>query len=267
MSADNDKIKDRVRKLLNLANDAGAFEGEIDNALRFARRLMLEHNITENDLGKPLDPHEEAARAEYAQADAFTHGENLSLWESTLMSAVCRLIGTVSSYRTRDKFQKKTGIGTLSFGPDGQPLDCTRIVFYGPLEDAKDACSLFHEWTHVIASMGRLKFGGCFRGDGRSYCEGFSRGLLEIVTKIKEEERREISYESTGRALVLRGSLDLMKAKKMLGKQWLLKSQGIKLRHTSRQGNRNNGEAFGAGMADGRKSNFSRARTLKIGRG
>jgi len=47
---DTTRIKEKIRKLLNLAEDDGAMEGEINNALNFARRLMLQHNISEEDI-------------------------------------------------------------------------------------------------------------------------------------------------------------------------------------------------------------------------
>jgi hypothetical protein len=266
-SADNDKIKDRIRKLLNLAKDSAAYEGEIDNAMRFARRLMLEHNIAEGDLETPSDPHEAAAREEYMQAEAFTQSENFSTWEGILMSAVCLLIGTIGDYRTHQKATKKTPLGTVSFDEKGKPKVGTKVVFYGPAEDARDGAAIFEEWAHVIATMARLKFGGCFRGEGRSYAEGFAYALKKNMEAIQKEERKEIEYQSTSTALVLRNSLSLMEAKKKRGAEWLRKDQGIHLRHSSGRGNHNDPGAFAAGCADGAKSNFSRARTLKIGGG
>ena len=41
MSDDTDRIKERIRKLLQLAGDDAAMGNEIENALRFARRLTL----------------------------------------------------------------------------------------------------------------------------------------------------------------------------------------------------------------------------------
>ncbi len=265
MSGDNEKIKDKVRKLLNLANDSGAFDGEIENAMRFARRLMLQHNITEEELGSPRDPHEVAAETEYAQADAFSLGSNISNWECLLMSAISKLVGTVGAYKTSETRTKITTYGTIIFDTNGKSQEGKRVVFYGPAEDARDASELFAEWVHVIATMARLKYGGCFRGDGRSYAEGFAQALLLSVQNIQKEEVKEIAAESTGRALVLRNAFGLIEAKKARGAEWLRQELGIKLRKTSGHGNRNNPSAFGAGMSDGKKSSFTRARNLKIG--
>ncbi len=44
------KVLDKVRKLLSLANNAGATEGERDNAMRMAHALLAKHNLSEDDL-------------------------------------------------------------------------------------------------------------------------------------------------------------------------------------------------------------------------
>lgn len=41
----SENVMDKIRKLLRLANDAGATEHERDVALTFAQKLMLQHNI------------------------------------------------------------------------------------------------------------------------------------------------------------------------------------------------------------------------------
>jgi len=56
-----DNVKDTIRKLLNLAENDGAADGEIDNALRFARRLMHQHHLSEEDIDRS-DPDSKAAR-------------------------------------------------------------------------------------------------------------------------------------------------------------------------------------------------------------
>lgn len=41
-----DKIINRIKKMLALANDAAAAEGERDNAMRMAYNLLAKHNLT-----------------------------------------------------------------------------------------------------------------------------------------------------------------------------------------------------------------------------
>lgn len=262
MSDDSEKIKVKVRKLLNLANDSAAFEGEITNALRFARRLMLEHNISPDQLGKPQDPHEQAASVEYGAGSAFTYHQKSTFWETVLLNAISNLVGTVGNYRVVGLQPKKDELGLIIFNTQGHPELGTQIVFYGPAEDVRDAVDLFKEWTHIIVTMARLKFGGAGSMKGKSYCEGFVEALYKSVDRIRVEEATPPS--GTGKNLVVVRATDLMAIKKDLGKKWVEKNRGVKLRQTERVVNKQDPEAYGVGIADGKKADFEHKRTLKL---
>jgi hypothetical protein len=45
-NSEKDRVLARVKKMLNLANDAGASEGERDNALRMAHATLAKHNLS-----------------------------------------------------------------------------------------------------------------------------------------------------------------------------------------------------------------------------
>jgi len=274
---DMDKIKNKIKKLLNLAENDGAFDGEVDNALRFARRLMLRHNVTQADLEEAKDAHEIAADAEavdYGRVAAFTLGANLSQWESTLAHSICQLVGTVQFYRESGKFARRTPHGTVDFSK-GEPSTATRLQFYGPEEDARDATDLLNEWSHIIVSMARMKYGGAFKGSGREYAEAFTYALYQKVEKIRQEEKTAIANEQkllaageTTRctALMVRNAGALMLAKKNKGTDWLAKECGIKLSKSSRSSGSTiyDGDARAAGRADGNKADFSHARKKKL---
>lgn len=267
---DMEKIKDRIKKLLNLAEDQGAFDGEVDNALRFARRLMLRHNVTQEDLEEAKDAHEAAADAEaveYGRVEAFTLGANLSNWENTLAHSICKLIGTVQFYREAGKHYKRTVHGTIDYSR-GEPSTATRLQFYGPAEDARDAIELLEEWSHIIVSMARMKYGGAFKGSGREYAEAFSYALHDKVRKIEREERQQLELPTTTRctALMIRNAGQLMLAKKNRASDWLRQECGIRLQ----KGTRSSGStiydegARAAGRADGDRADFSHARKKKL---
>lgn len=257
---DTDKIKDKIKKLLNLAENDGAFDGEVDNALRFARRLMLRHNVTQEDLEEAKDAHEVAADAEavdYGRVSAFTLGPNLSQWESTLAHSICQLIGTVQFYRESGKFARRTAHGTIDYSK-GEPSTATRLQFYGPEE----------EWSHIIVSMARMKYGGAFKGSGREYAESFAYALYQKVEKIRQEEKTAIAAGETTRctALMVRNAGALMLAKKNKASDWLAKECGIKLSKSSRSSGSTiyDGDARAAGRADGNKADFSHSRKKKL---
>lgn len=265
-----DKIKDKIKKLLNLAENDGAFDGEVDNALRFARRLMLRHNVTQEEA---KDAHEVAADAEavdYGRVSAFTLGPNLSQWESTLAHSICQLIGTVQFYRESGKFARRTAHGTIDYSK-GEPSTAARLQFYGPEEDARDATELLEEWSHIIVSMARMKYGGAFKGSGREYAESFAYALYQKVEKIRQEEKTAIANEqkllAAGEtALMVRNAGALMLAKKNKASDWLAKECGIKLSKSSRSSGSTiyDGDARAAGRADGNKADFSHSRKKKL---
>ena len=51
----NNPILEKVKKLLALANNSGASEGERENALRMASGLLAKHNLDMADLDKHLE--------------------------------------------------------------------------------------------------------------------------------------------------------------------------------------------------------------------
>ncbi len=50
MTTDNEKVLDKVRKLLALANNEAASEGERDNAMRMAHKLLTMHQLEMADV-------------------------------------------------------------------------------------------------------------------------------------------------------------------------------------------------------------------------
>lgn len=291
---DLDKIKRQLRGILAKAEDgSGATEAEAEAAMEFARRMMLRHQLTKADLKgeEERTPSEIAADTEYDTVDAFTAGGNLSTWECFLSNAVENLVGTVQSYHG-GKAGRRSATGNLEFDSKGQPKVVSRLVFYGPAEDCRDASELFMEWSMTISALARLKHGGCFRGPGRSYAEGFASALYEKTKKIKRRELAQISAAKGGlidgewddqanleqlqqemaeaeaagcTALVVVKANELMLAKKQRGTDWLREEKGVHLQSSgSRSVGRHHGDAFNAGRAAGRNADFNRNVTKKL---
>ncbi len=265
------EAKKTIKDLLNRAEDDASADLEIEAALKFARRLMLRHNISEEDLEDPQDPHEIAADTEYGQTDAFPFASRLTQFEINLGHAVCNLVGTVNWYRVSGSHTKKTRHGTVVFGDDGHPRKViSKCVFYGPVSDCNEAADLFEEWSTVIATMSRLKHGGFVRGSGRSYVEGFSMALYDKVKKINNDELRDLeANEGMTKDIVLLGQArEVMKAKKDRAEEWLKEEQGL----TLTKGGRGKGQqdrdwnAYDQGRTDGDKADFSRREKAKTDR-
>lgn len=268
MSINIEAIKSKIQKLLNLAHDDAASLNEADNALRFARRLMLNNNVSESDIAelKSKDPHEVAADVEYGTADFWSMGKSLSTWESTLAHAIADLVGTVKWFYRANQ-TKRTKAGLIQYDEKGRSKESTKLIFYGPEEDCQDAQALLAEWWILIAALARVNYGGCLRGEGRSYAEGYAQALYSKVHNIKHEERKVIANApgEGGYALIVVTANAIMEAKREKAVDFLEKEHGIKLgRGRSKRAGKNYGDAYGHGSSDGKSAEFTRERKRKI---
>lgn len=246
MTEEIDSIKSTIKKLLNLANDPAAFNGEAENSLRLARKLMLKHNIKEDEIR--IDPENTDRKTVYGSMDVFTFGRDMAKWEGVLLQTICKLVGTVQGYRNSNRQGKSVNEKT------GKTH--TRLTMYGPLSDVQDAVEIFEEWARIIVTLAKIKTGSWVREGGRSYCEGFVFSLWEKVTQIFKEEEAEIS---TGKSLVVRDAKAIMAQKIREGNAWLTTQKNVRLRAARTHTNRGDDpEMFHKGRQDGQNADFSR---------
>lgn len=255
------RIIEKVHKLLNLK--AGSdFEGEINAAVAGAQRLMQEHAISEAELAESREKigTPEDAQVEYGRKHTFTQGSNLSRWESSVAHAVATTVGSVKWYQNKRCIRHNDA----GFLVKGKSRTAARITFYGPAEDVALACDLQDDISTTIATMGILKYGGSFRGDGLSYCDGFAQELYTISNESAKAERVADAHNITT-ALALR-TTQLAQEKRRKGELWLRNTEGIKLSKGSGYGGYNrNGEAHANGRNDGRAHGMTATRRAKLG--
>jgi hypothetical protein len=270
MCADRERAKQIIRNLLNVAEDDAAAEGEINNALAFARQLMLRHQIDEGDVAKPKDEpqrsvHERAADCQYAKERADILSSKKVYWQFMLAKQLCRLIGTIRHYHDPSVRTVKVD-GRVQFNKNGSARRAIGVVFYGPAEDVQDAVSLFQEWTEVIMAMARLRYTGVTRGAGRDYCEGFCRGIEAKLDDMLDAEDRKLNHTNGCKDLILADARALMVAKREQAKHYLSNECGIRLRTGAARSNYRSwdGNAFQNGKSDGKRANISRQRKPKI---
>ena len=101
----NGNIVERIRKLLRLARNKGATEGEAANALAMAQRLMLKHNI--DNVEEKVE--EVAVRGDWHKFDVDKK------WQQCLVSAVAKLFNCRS-------LQSGTGNGVQFIGKPSNVL-------------------------------------------------------------------------------------------------------------------------------------------------
>ena len=252
--SDIGKIKDRIRKLLNVAEDDAATDGEIENAMRAAQSLMAAYKLTEADC-----PADTARPTTYGEQRCYAAGSNLSNWESYLMHFCCDFVRTAQFYYCHG-VAKVLPSGIVQRDDTGAPICGTRITVYGPTEDVAIAVELFQELQQTIIAMARLRYGGVFRGDGRAYAEGFAHGLRERLRVVQRQLQAPAAGGNgqAGTALMVRVNA-IAQQQRDEGSQWL-KQQGVTLRSGRRSGNYNDPGAFARGRAAGKAADVSAGR-------
>lgn len=245
-----DRIKDRVRKLLNLASNDAAAEGEIENALAFAQRLMDEHHIRESDVVAEIANDFDVAKEKMDRVSAYVDGARLARWEKTLSLAVAAACG-VGVYQERAQTVRDDH-GIIVRNDKGQPFRAASFRYYGIADECRMASELFSEMAATIMSMARLKYNTVYRGEGRSYAEGFATALHRRC--VQEQKAR-----ANTTAIVIRD-------KQALAKRWLADECDVQLvSASSGAGGRHYGSAYDNGRADGRRASMSPNRRQYLG--
>ncbi len=259
----NDKIVDRIKKLLAMTGEAGATEGEIANAVGRAQKMMNEHHLTEADLNhEPQTDYDKVKPEDFTRQSAYV-SRQIYAWEQRLASFVSSFVGVELYQNENIELVRKHGI--VQFDEKGKPKEGKSFVYYGVPEDAAIAVELYGELRSTIATMAIARFGGCYRSEGASYSEGFVSGLFTKIAKAKDENKR-LAVSSTALVLIARRD-DLVKYKMDLAKDWLAESIGIELcKGGGRPGSRvgNSQAARKAGFVDGQNSTVSANRSKKL---
>jgi hypothetical protein len=235
-TVDRARVIDRVRKLMAF-NDQTATEAEVENAMSLAARLMEQHAIDRADV-------EDAAAGSGGGASGTTRtrGEsalarNLARWEGALAAAVEQAVPGVSHYVDADETQDPFGSSTQRQ---------TFIVWYGPDQAVHVATLLFDETRLIIATLAGRLYGGCYRGRGRSYAEGFAGALYRRILR----DRQASADAERVSAIVLRDEA--------ANREWLAEEHDVELfRRPRSRGGRHFADAYDHGRRDGEEHEFT----------
>lgn len=246
MMMDNNRqvIVDRIKKLLGLAADNAAHNGEIENAMEAASRLIRDYQVEQSELDAASPEREES----YGDTFAPFTTANSTPWMGALAQAVAMSVGSVQCYRCH---------AAVTSGAFGKPESRAGVKFYGPEADVMLARAIFEEWLQTIATIAYGRYGGIARGDGRNYCLGFVSALTNIAQNLYRPT------PETGTAIV--PVAQALEVKRVKGSEWL-RSTGVRLRTGSRTTGVTNHNAYASGRSDGANSGFGRApRTSSLG--
>lgn len=197
--------KAKVRKLLKLARDEGAMEGEVENAMRFARQLMDKYNLTEACVAIDEDPEGEKTMENMTVGDAYpTHSYMFGFaW------AVCTVTDTAWYIMTSYSGKKS-------------------VRFYGLPHDVQVACELF-DAVHTTAWAMSRAHGREVKREGlavlpkeiercrRSYLRGMSQRLQERAREMTQESKddKDTGTQTTAIIVVKDAALSLYAEKKL----------------------------------------------------
>lgn len=240
------KIVDRVRKLLNLAEDGGATNGEIENAMKMASDLIAKYQIEKTEL--------EASEEEVTEE---TYGKTFvdlktrrSPWMGFLAMAVASAVGSVGVYQGSQMIKK---------GVFGREEKANGYTFYGPDADVALAREVFEEWLAVIATIATGRYGSPFFGDGRAYSIGFASEL----SKLARDLYKPSTYSGSTDIVPVANALAVKRTK---ADAWLSKN-GPRLSRSGGKVSLGSGSrgAYQQGQSDGRNSGFKVTPTKGLG--
>lgn len=264
-----DTIKERVRKLMAVANDGNAPEAEIDSAMRLAAKLLDQHHIDASEIGQEGKDEDLKMGRTFATSQA----SKFSTWEGVLGHAICKLFGCVQHYLSNDKAPIRAN-GFIQVDKDGSPKYGKKLCFYGPAVESAEAASLFQEWSASIATMGVARWGGCFRGDGGAYCYGFATALRNKAYQIDKDRQQiqarpvvllagtvESGNQST--AITLSGRYEILRD---MGKTYLKTEHNVDLHNRGGGSGYANtgGDAYREGRQHGTSAHFGRSAKRKM---
>lgn len=228
---DIEAIKERIKKLMRVANDGVATDTEIETALGAAARLIDANHLDKAD----FTAEEKAREDKMGQAMGKTASPKFHRWETHLASAVEELFGCVKCYLDSTPVPLRVnGIVQFYTGKYKHQMKTVRqICFYGPDIEAQEAAALYTEWAQSVATMGLIRWGGAFRGDGEAYCQGFVDSLyrkaaeLNVARRLTQAKPLNVlpGVQSTAITLTERYGALIERAQ-----TWMKEEQGVKIR-------------------------------------
>lgn len=229
------RILARVRKMLALAGNEGATEGERDNALRMAHATLAKHNLELAEVeaaGKPQTEKRDIVKREY-------YGRPWARTASRAIADMCFCFYLIT--------------------PAKQASQCVNW-FIGRESNAISAAELA-EW--VVRSIWKeAQFRARSLGEGNEYARNFASAATAAVAARCEALKKAATATSTesapGTALVLANHYQVERVKN----QEHLASEGIKLRNiASTRKALNNAHALNSGREYGQSINLNRSVT------
>jgi len=177
------KIRDRIRKLLNMAGDAGS-PNEAAIAAKRAKALLAEYNLSEADVIAGDMSAEDFREAGVGKAMA-----RYPVWMNILGPAIAQYTGCHSIFK-------------VSIGPAPRYQKLKQIQFRGHVDDLMLAEYL---WTYLTRTIERMTNGAGVYGVAarNSFKKGMAGEICKKLREMADEEKAWFTQHSDSRALVV----------------------------------------------------------------
>lgn len=233
-SAEQDKVLNRIRKMMKLANDAGATEGERDNAMRMIHATLAKHNLEMSDV-EASDP---------AQQEKRERMRSLFLgkpWACQIANAIAHL------YFCR-YFREHIG------GNAGPTQKCGHH-FVGRHSNVVTAQEMA-QWVVESVNREAQRFQRMMRtgyGEYRAFAQGAADRIMERCHQIRaESEKQQANNNCTGLIVA-----NLYRTELIANEQFL-KDEGVRLKAGRSQSEAEGALARAAGRSYGNSVSLNR---------
>lgn len=189
----SDKIIGRIKKLLRLANNDAASEGEIENAMAFAKKLMDQYNLEEQAI--LIEETDEQVASKVVEEVMFA-------MKGTIYPQLRNLIGASAIL-----------CGCRIYYDDYHYIDGKRkraIMIYGQPHDVAVARAMFKELRASMNTLVYINYGRKHSIEQSSYRKGFSQRILSRARELNgKRDRTKTPEASTCTAIVLKKDVAL----------------------------------------------------------
>lgn len=231
--SERDRVLLRVKKMMTLANDAAATEGERDNALRMAHATLAKYNLT-------MTQADSASSEEKRQ-----QGEMTALnypWVATVASAIANLFFC-------NMFMIK---------PRGNQNRNQQIFFVGKASNVFTAQEMSKYVIESIMKEGRNAAKAAGEAGGgtfwRSFCKGASHRLHSRCKEIRAAAEKAPPVMSSGTSLVLSS---LYESERQANADFIARVLNLRLKSGSGRERGSSHDAYQQGRAYGDRVGLS----------
>lgn len=179
MDADREAIIERIKKILaRTAENSGATEAEIEQAMAFARKMMDKFNVSQEEIYKSSKG-QQSIRDQIIEVEVYKRMGRLDRFDQVLGKAVSHILD-LKSFSIKDIEGCKV---------------CQRLMFAGLPQDVEVGVLMYQQFLVMMRAAARLICGKGWNNSHVSYCYGFSDRLCARAQEL--QNRSSVACHTT----------------------------------------------------------------------